>query len=121
MRSLMKKVVLTTGAMLICAAGTAQASTTTVLRANVPFPFVVNGKNLPAGKYTVQRDDTAPGILVVRQAEGKYAAAIVSTIPDSGKDPAGSKPALTFKRYENQYRLSNVWQADHEGWDLLGR
>jgi hypothetical protein len=121
MRSLTTKAILTTGVMLLCAVGTAQASTTTVLRANVPFPFVVNGQNMPAGTYTVERDDMSRGILLVRQGQGKHAATFVSSIPDRKKDPAGSRAALTFTRYENEYRLANVWQADHEGWDVLAR
>jgi len=37
------------------------------------------------------------------------------TTPAAGKDPAGSAPALTFSRDENQYRLSSVWQSETEG------
>ncbi len=47
--------------MLLSAADTARASTSTVLKANVPFAFEVNGQTLPAGHYLIQReDDSSP-------------------------------------------------------------
>lgn len=121
MRSIMRNAVLTAGAILLCAAGTARASTSTVLEANVPFPFVVNGQNFPAGKYMVQRDDMSSSVLLIRGEKNNHTAAFVATTPDGGQDPAGSQPALTFTRHENQYRLSNVWESGSEGWDVAGR
>jgi hypothetical protein len=121
MRSILRNAFLTTGAILVCAGGTAQASTSTVLEANVKFPFVVNGRTLPAGKYEIQRDDTSPQVLLIRSEDGKHASAFVTTIPDGGRDPGGSKPVLTFKRDEDHYRLSNVWESDGEGWDITAR
>jgi hypothetical protein len=121
MRSIMRNAVLTASAILLCAAGTARASTSTVLEANVPFSFVVNGQNFPAGKYTVQRDDMLSSVVLIRGENGNHMAAFVSTTPDGGHDPAGSQPALTFKRHENQYRLSSIWESANEGWDVGNR
>ena len=92
-----------------------------VLHAKVPFSFVVNGRTFPSGQYTIKRDDTNPSILLVSGDNKRHAAMFVSTIQDSGHDPAGSKPALSFTRYENQYRLASVWENNSEGWDLIGR
>ena len=119
MRSIMRNAVLTAGAILLCAAGTARAST--VLEANVPFPFVVNGQDSPAGKYTVQRDDMSSSVLLVRGEKNNHTAAFVATTQDGGHDPAGTQPALTFRRHENQYRLASVWESGSEGWDVAGR
>ena len=91
-----------------------------VVQANVPFPFVVNGRTLPAGKYAVERDDLTPSALVIRPENGK-GGTVVMAMPDAGTDPAGNRPALTFDRFENQYRLSGVWQANHEGMDVVRR
>ncbi|HYU78670.1 MAG TPA: hypothetical protein VEK56_06780 [Vicinamibacterales bacterium] len=61
MRSLMTTAAALAGAMLLSAADTARASTSTVLKANVPFAFEVNGQTLPAGHYLIQReDDSSP-------------------------------------------------------------
>ena len=121
MRSIMRSAVLAAGAILLCAGGTAQASTSTVLEANVPFAFVVNGQNFPAGKYTIQRDDMSSAVVLIRSEQDNHAAMFVSTLPDRGHDPAGSKPALAFKRDENQYRLASIWQSGSEGWDVISR
>lgn len=119
MRTTLRNAVLTAGAMLLCAGGTASAST--VLEAKVPFPFVVKGHTLPAGKYAVERDDNQSSVLLIRDEQGRHPAAFVAVVPDGGKDPAGSShPALTFRRDENQCRLSGIWSSD-EGWDVAGR
>jgi hypothetical protein len=54
MRTIMRNAVLAAGAILVCAGGTAQASTSTVMEANVPFPFAVNQslrEPIPAGEH----------------------------------------------------------------------
>jgi hypothetical protein len=37
------------------------------------------------------------------------------TVPTGGHDPIGDQPALLFVRYENEYRLSQVWPSSTEG------
>jgi hypothetical protein len=118
---IMRNALMAAGAMLVCAAGTARASTTSVLEANVPFPFVVNGENFPAGKYLIQRDDMLPSVVLVRGEKNNHAAAFVITMADGGHDPAGSRPALAFNRYENQYRLASIWESGSEGRDVILR
>jgi len=121
MRSIIRSAMLTAGAILLCATGTARASTTTVLKVNVPFSFVVNGQTFPAGTYTVQRDDMSSSFVMIRGAWGTHALAIVSTTPDGGHDPSGSQPVLTFKRGEHEYRLSSIWQSADDGLDVVTR
>ena len=109
-------------ALLLFGAGTALASTETMLKAKVPFAFEVNGRPMPAGTYLIQRDDVSPDVLVIRGAnKGNHAMAIVSTTPDNRQDPAGTKPALTFKRRESDNRLSAVWRSEYEGFDVYSR
>lgn len=120
MRSIMRNGVLAAGAMLVCAAGTARASTTAILEANVPFPFIVNGENFPAGKYVIQRDDMSPAVVLIHGEKNNHAAFMLA-IHDDGRDPAGSRPVLTFNRYENQYRLASIWESEREGLDVIAR
>jgi hypothetical protein len=119
MRSTIRNTVLAASAILLLAGGTAQASTTPIVKAKVPFAFTVNGRTLPAGSYTVERDDTSRALLI-RGTGNTHAGATAITIRDGGRDPAGSKPALTFKQHEGQYRLSGIWESATEGWDVLG-
>lgn len=119
MRTILRNAVLAAGAILVCAGGTAQAATSTVVEANVPFPFVVNGENFPAGRYLIQRDDMS--VALIRGESDNHAVAYVLTRPDEGRDPAGSRPALSFDRHENQYRLAKVWASGGDGFDVIGR
>ena len=121
MQSMMRNAALVAGAILLCAGGTARASTTNVLDVSVPFPFVVNGKSFPAGKYMIQRDDASSSVLLIRGEGHNHTAAFVSTMVDGGHDPAGSRPALTFMRDENEYRLATVWESGSEGWDVANK
>jgi hypothetical protein len=88
---------------------------------NVPFPFVVQQQTMPAGEYAVERVGQGTDALVIRRTKGVgNSAAIVLTTPASGVDPAGDKPALTFTRDENAYRLATIWESYTEG-RALGR
>ncbi len=100
------------GAMLLgLGAGSARAAEVAVV--SVPFPFVVNGHTLPAGKYELRSNDEQQSILLISGMNGNRAREFVLTNAEYGRDPAGSKPALTFVRRENQYRLNGVWES-HE-------
>ena len=121
MRSIIRHVVLVAGAILLCAVGTARASSFTVMEARVPFPFVVNGRIFPAGRYTVEREDTSSSVVLIKGERGNHAAAYLTTMPNGGHDPAGSQPALTFTRQENEFRLSGIWQSAYEGRDVVSR
>ena len=114
MRTLFKTSLLIAAAFL-CTARVAQAST---LEVTVPFPFVVNGHTLPAGQY---RLDHEGAVVLLSQEHGGHEAVYVLTRPETGKDPAGEKPALTFHRDENLYRLADVWDHDGQGYVLVGR
>ena len=58
-------------------------------------------------------------MLLIRGEKGNHTSAFVSTVPADGHDPAGSVPALSFDRYENQYRLTRVWESGTEGLSLI--
>jgi hypothetical protein len=121
MQTSLKRALLAAGAILLGASGTAWASETTKVVAKVPFDFVVNGESFHAGTYDVQQDERSPSVLLIRGEHGNKSAAFVMTRQDSGHDPAGSRPVLTFEKYENQYRLDSIWRSDMEGWDLIHR
>ena len=101
-------------------AGSAQAQEEVSVK--VPFPFVAQGHALPAGKYIVSRVTEDQTALVIRGEDAnRKSIAIVMTMPADGHDPAGDKPALTFTRFENGYRLTTIWEADGEGRATISR
>src|SRR5215510_1909728 len=74
------------------------------VEANIPFDFMVGGKQLTAGKYTVEMG-IAQGALMVRNWKTKQAA---GSITQDYQVRAGSEPRLVFHRYGNQYFLAKV-------------
>jgi hypothetical protein len=118
MRSVVQKSVLLAGAFLICAGANASASWN-VMEIKVPFPFVVNGDTLPAGRYSVEQENGSA--VLIRGEKDNTAAVVVMTASATGQDPSGTEPTLTFKRYENQYRLASVWESRTEGWSVIDR
>jgi len=117
MWSVMRKSALLAAAFIVCAAGSAPASTFEV---KVPFPFVVQGHTLPAGQYRVQRDAMDPSVVLIRGEKGVAVTMFVVTIPAAGHDPAGEEPVLTFTRHETQYRLADIWDPGGQGREIVG-
>jgi hypothetical protein len=122
MTSIFKTGIVLAGAILLCVGGTAQAGMDAVVKANVPFAFVVSGKTMPAGRYRIERDELSPSLLLIQGDEKRnHAAAFVLSIRDGGHDPAGSKPVLTFNHVENTYQLTGVWDSQDDGFDVVTR
>jgi len=89
-------------AMPVLAGG---ASPEPIVRVNVPFDFMVNGRELPAGQYTVAK--VATSALVIR---GEKKA--VTFLTFSGKAEKGAPSArLVFRRYNNQHFLGTIWDG----------
>jgi hypothetical protein len=97
---------------MVLVAALAQATTVEV---KVPFPFVVRGQTMPAGQYQVTDED---GVIRIRGERGTHASMAVLSIPASGHDPKGDSPALTFKRHEQQYQLTQVWESGTRGREI---
>lgn len=119
MKAVIKKSFSLAVVVLGLCAGSAQAQELTV---KIPFPFLAQGRTLPAGTYVVSRADQDPTAMVLRGEDAnRKAFAIVLTRPADGHDPAGDKPALIFSRFENQYRLSAIWESASEGQQMISK
>ena len=122
MKSIRIKGLVFAGAMLLAAGASAQAADVLV-KANVPFAFEVNGQTMPAGKYSIQRDENSPSTLLIRGDEksNTHASVFVNTIRDGGQEPSNAKPTMIFKHSENTYQLTSIWDAPDDGFDVLSR
>jgi hypothetical protein len=87
------------------------------VRANIPFNFMVGGKEFKAGSYTVDRISQYRGVLVIRNEENNEAASFsVNGVTDRGKEGA----RMVFRRYGNQYFLAQIFDGvSGEGEQLL--
>src|ERR1700693_2371038 len=90
------------GLGLLFATASAYAQTA-ALKANIPFNFVVTGKSLPAGEYTIQSLSVNERVLTIRGAD-KSANMIMVSPCESAKPSA--KTRLVFHRYGERYFLS---------------
>ena len=74
------------------------------------LPVVVNvgGKNVPAGKYTIN-DLGSARTVAIRQADAKASAVVIaSNVEQLGP---GGPTRMVFHRYGDRYFLSQVWVA----------
>lgn len=95
--------------------GVGSARAQEMVVAKSPFPFVVTGKEFPAGRYAFSTDDH--NVLLIRSADDRSERfAIVHAA--AGRDPAGSEPALVFIHDENEYLLSQLWESVTDGFAL---
>ena len=99
----------------VMTAATAQAET---LEVKVPFAFTVEGQAMPAGKYRLERNDTAASVILIRGEEGARRQLFVLTTPAGGRNPAGDDAALVFAPYENSYQLVGIWESRGEGHEV---
>jgi hypothetical protein len=80
----------------------------------VPFSFKVGDKVLPAGEYKITAENQ---IIRVQQINGKENA-VSLTQRTRGVNHNLSDAKLTFRRYGDQYYLSQVWLPDSLGREL---
>lgn len=80
----------------------------------VPFEFKVGSKVLPAGDYKVYVEDQT----VRLQKNDGNGNVIAITRRKIGTGRAETEVKLTFRRYGDQYYLSQVWAVDGIGREL---
>ena len=119
MSSIVKRSLLVAGAVLALGQGAARAADFRDITVNVPFPFVVENRVMPAGKYLLQRDDQDRSLLLIRSESGKPVGSYVLTYNAGGHDPSGDKPCLSFTRKEGKYELSSVWESRDDGVNVI--
>ena len=80
----------------------------------VPFSFKVGNKVLPAGEYKITAENQ---IIRVQKTDGKENA-VALTQRTRGANHNLSDVKLMFRRYGDQYYLSQVWLPDSLGREL---
>ena len=93
------------GVLLMATVAVGQ-SNPAVLKADIPFPFVVADHTLPAGRYEV----STLGEQTIRIRNSQKQGAFVLTSKLSGRAPETSGK-LVFYRYQDSYFLAQVWGA----------
>lgn len=87
-------------------------------RVIVPFEFEINDKRFPAGEYIVRRvSSDNPQWLAITSVNARTRQTVLTHKIRNGTLESESK--LVFRRYGDQYFLSQVWEAgDNDGREL---
>jgi hypothetical protein len=99
-----RMVVLTLVALPILAV--AQMGSATRIEGQVPFPFMVGSKHMPAGKWTVELAGASGRTLVIRNVAEKVSL-FTPAAPNFAKKASGSY-ALVFHKYGDRAFLTGV-------------
>ena len=86
---------------------------------NIPFDFIVGGKTLPAGEYTVapNRSDSL-NVWLVQSKDGHVNA--LFTTGSVRASETQEKTKFVFHKYGDQYFLSQIWTiGSNSGRELL--
>jgi hypothetical protein len=99
------------GLGLLLATASAYAQTG-VVKANIPFNFIVEKAELPAGEYRLQTLGISGSAMAINSPDGKVVKAFM---PISCSSPqAQKKTKLVFHRYGDQYFLAQIWTVGYD-------
>jgi hypothetical protein len=99
------------GLGLLLATASAYAQTG-VVKANVPFNFIVNKTQLPAGAYKIQPLGITASAMAIQSPDGKVVKAFLPNECTSLQAQKTTK--LVFRRYDTQYFLAQIWKAGND-------
>jgi hypothetical protein len=99
---------------LVGLAGLLNAQRSTIVKAQVPFAFVANGKTMPTGECTIAVVVNGRTFLSINSGEQHaYVLPIADASPNARK-----KTALVFHRYGDRYFLTGIKREDGSGYQL---
>ena len=100
------------GSMALSAS--AQTTSRTELRADIPFQFNVGSQTLPAGQYRLLSVSTdSPTVIFKFESEDRRSFMLqMRTLEGNAQD--GAK--LIFHRYGNRYYFAEAWLNRAQGW-----
>src|SRR5262245_20707088 len=97
--------VITAFALLAVAIVPATQAQSSMLKARVPFDFVVGEKTLPSGEYQVKAVN--PTSVSIQSNDSSSSAMVLTSATQAGKILDVGK--LVFNRYDDEYFLSKIW------------
>ena len=101
--------ILAVALLSIAGAATARADDDQIV-AKVPFSFIVNGAQMPAGTYIVKPASGDQRVVLIESSDGRQGAFSL-TVP-LGSEVRVAAPELVFEKRENQYFLTRLIPAD---------
>ena len=105
----MKRNLMVFAAALALVVTTVASAQTTKVKVNVPFSFIANRANLPAGQYLLQSVDIEGKVLAIRNLETNSTNLVMFNSCASLASVKQTK--LIFHRYGDRYFLNRIWVA----------
>jgi len=100
---------------LLAVPGFVNAQSRQVIKAQVPFEFIVNGNIMPAGECSIEAQGDGLTYLLVKS--GSHRAFVIPNATESSTVPA--QPTMVFHRYGDRYFLSSISrQGNNRGFAL---
>lgn len=101
---------------LATTAATANGQDQQMVKANVPFEFIVGDKTLPAGEYVIRRVGVAGDALAIQATASNHKTVRLANLARR----ADKSAALVFHRYGETFFLSQIWVGGNgQGRQLL--
>jgi hypothetical protein len=100
--------------VVMLAVAPARAGSSTRIEADVPFDFMVAGKTLPAGTYSITEEKT--GVLRIRSMEHRSSAAVLADVVQGRT--RNNAAVLVFNRYGHRCFLAEAWFGVGGGFEL---
>jgi hypothetical protein len=94
------------GALLFVGATAGVARAGDTVTAKVPFPFIVNGIELPAGDYVLSRSGTDSMLMIISRADGRHVGLVLTQPIDVTRDD--QQPKLDFERVGQAMYLTQI-------------
>ena len=100
---------------LLAVPGFVSAQSRQIIKAQVPFDFIVNGKSLPAGECSIEAQGNGQTYLLV--SSGSHRTFVLPNATESSTVSAETK--LVFHRYGDRYFLSSISrEGNNRGYGL---
>jgi hypothetical protein len=106
---------LVVGLALTAAVVSANGQTSQLVRADIPFDFIIAGKTLPSGKYTVRATTSDGQSFSISSRNGMAAISLSRAVAEKSEK---RNARMVFHRYGQQYFLAEVWSGDSYGRQL---
>ena len=104
------------GLGLLLATASAYAQTG-VMKADVPFNFIVDKTDVPAGQYMIQSVGATGTAVAIESSDRSLVKLVLPNSCESSQ--AQEKSKLVFHRYGDQYFLAQIWrEGDNRGSEL---
>jgi hypothetical protein len=103
--------ILAAGTFLLGFSVAANAEILPQIAVRLPFAFVVNGKTLPAGSYTVKRFSQQPFDALMLTSDNSGTSVFV--LPTEMEGASDSKPKVRFREVGEQHFLTTIQTEDY--------